>query len=406
MTLFRHLEEACASLRLNKTRSALTAIGVIVGTAGIVVLGSASAGANARIEQQIGKMGANNLFVWTNGADSVRRGGPPVILTDEDATAIFEQTAGVRYLSRVIMGRADLVAGAKQAKGSFRGVDAAFADVSDFEVSEGRFFTQDELDSQAKVVVLGSTIASKLFAGDSPLDRTLRMQGIPLRIVGVRTRVGSTFGENQDDLVYVPISVARSRLPREGEASARHVDYIHLTVKSGDERGAVSDAILALLRERKHVRQGAKAPFEVFDATQAVELANETQATLNSLLVAMTVISLVAGGTGIMNIMLVSVTERTREIGLRRAVGARRRDILGQFLGEAILLCSLAGVAGMVLGVAGAYVVAAMSGWPVSLTAATLAIAFGVAAGIGIVFGYLPARRAAVLNPTEALRWE
>jgi putative ABC transport system permease protein len=309
-------------------------------------------------------------------------------------------------MSRVIAGDVVLVAGNRRAQSGYLAVDTSFADVAVFKAAQGRFFDQDELASGAKVVVLGSGVASKLFAGDSSLGRTLRMEGLSLRVVGVRTPLGSVFGRDQDNLVYVPISMARSRLPQQGETSAKQIGYIHLRVKSGADRSAASDAAIALLRQRKHVPEDAKSPFEVFDATQAVELANETHATLSSLLMAMTMISLVAGGTGIMNIMLVSVSERTREIGLRRAVGARRRDILGQFLSEAILLCSAAGILGMALGVGVAYVVAATSGWPLSLTAPTLATAFGVAAGIGILFGYLPARRAAALNPTEALRWE
>ena len=406
MTVLGNFSEAVASLRLNKLRSALTAIGVIVGTAGVIILGSASSGATKTIEAQIAKMGVNSLFVTTNGAGNASRRGAVVTLTDEDAASILAQAPGVQSMSRVIQGDVTLVAGNKRMKSMFRGVDVSFADVADLKTTEGRFFDEEEFLSGAKVVVLGAAVAAKLFGAASPLGRTLRMGGLSVRVIGVRTRLGSIFGYDQDNFVYVPLTMARSRLPQPGAASPRQINYIYLRARSGADRITATQAVLALLRERKHVRDDAKNPFDVFDTTQAVEASNETHATLSSLLVATTVISLIAGGAGIMNIMLVSVTERTREIGLRRAIGARRRDILAQFLTEAILLCSAAGIAGAALGVVGAYVVATTSGWPLIIAPPAMAMALGAAAGTGIVFGYLPARRAAALNPTEALRCE
>jgi putative ABC transport system permease protein len=406
MTLGGYLYEAITSLRLNVLRSALTAIGVIVGTAGVIVLGSAGSGANKTIEQQIVKWGTNTLFVSTVSAENSTQRGPAVVLTDEDAAAISEQAPGIRSMSREIMGNVILVLGNKRMKSWFRGVDASFADVADFETSEGRFFSADEVVSGSRVAVIGAAVAAKLFGDDSPLGRTLRMGGLAVRVIGVRTRLGSVFGRDQDNFVYVPVTMARSRLPQESRTSANQISFIHLKAQSGADRGAASESVLALLRERKHVREGAKNMFDVFDATQAIRLSHETHATLSYLLAATAAVSLVAGGAGIMNIMLVSVTERTREIGLRRAIGARRRDILAQFLIEAVLLCVAAGAAGVALGVAGAYIVASMSGWPVIIPPTTIALALMAAAGTGIVFGYLPAHRAAALNPIDALRCE
>jgi putative ABC transport system permease protein len=406
MTLDGSLREAVAALRGNTLRSALTAIGVIVGSAGVIVLGSAGSGANKTIEQQIAKWGANTLFVSTVSAENSSQRGPAVVLTDEDAAAISEQAPGIRSMSREIMGDVILVVGNKRMKSWFRGVDASFADVADFETSEGRFFSADEVVSGSRVAVLGAAVAAKLFGSDSPLGRTLRMGGLAVRVIGVRTRLGSVFGRDQDNFVYVPVTMARSRLPQQGRTSANQISFIYLKAQSGADRSAASESVLALLRERKHVREGAKNMFDVFDATQAIKSSNETHATLSYLLAATAAISLVAGGAGIMNIMLVSVTERTREIGLRRAIGARRRDILAQFMIEAILLCVAAGAAGVALGIGGAYIVASTSGWPVIIRPTTIALALVAAVGTGIVFGYLPAHRAAALNPTDALRCE
>ena len=312
MTFNGGIREAIAALRSNTLRSALTAIGVIVGTAGVIVLGSAGSGANKTIEQQIAKLGANTLFVSTVSAENSTQRGPVVVLTDEDASAIAAQAPGIRSMSREIMGDVLLVVGNKRMKSWFRGVDASFADVADFETSEGRFFSADEVVSGSRVAVLGASVAAKLFRNDSPLGRTLRMGGLPVRVIGVRTKLGSVFGQDQDNFIYVPVTMARSRLPQAGRTSANQISFIHLKAESGADRGAASESILALLRERKHVREGAKNMFDVFDATQAIRLSNETHATLSYLLAATTAISLVAGGAGIMNIMLVSVTERTR----------------------------------------------------------------------------------------------
>lgn len=404
MTFGGSLREAVAALRSNRLRSALTAIGVIVGTAGVIVLGSAGSGANKTIERQIAKLGADTLFVSTVSAENSAQRGPAVVLTDGDAAAIAMQAPGIHSMSREIMGEVILVVGNQRMKSLFRGVDASFADVADFEASEGRFFSADEVVSGSRVAVLGTAVAAKLFGSNSPLGRTLRMGDLAVRVIGVRTKLGSVFGQDQDNFVYVPVTMARSRLPQEGRTATNQISFIHLKVQSGTDRSAASKSVLALLRERKHAREGAKQMFDIFDATQAIRTSNETHATLSYLLAATAASSLIAGGAGIMNIMLVSVTERTREIGLRRAVGARRRDILAQFLIEAILLCVAAGAVGVALGLVGAYIVASTSGWPVIIPPTTVAQALAAAVGTGIVFGYLPARRAASLEPADALR--
>jgi putative ABC transport system permease protein len=401
-----YIAEAITSLHLNALRSTLTAIGVFIGTGGIIVLGAAGSGANKTIEHQIAAMGANTLSVLAIKAENSPQRGLAVVLTDEDAAAIFEHVPSLRQMSRKVQGNVTIVAGNTRMKSTFRGVDASYADIADLKTSEGRFFSADEVFSGSKVAVLGADVAAKLFGQNSPLDRTLRMGGLPMRVIGVHTRLGSFFGESMDNFVLVPVTTARSRLPQEGRVSANQLSSIELKAASGADRGAAKETILSLLRERKHVRGGARNMFDVFDTTRFIELMNTTHAPLSSLLGATAAISLIAGGAGIMNIMLVSVTERTREIGLRRAIGARQRDILAQFLIEAVLLCVAAGIAGIALGVAGAFFVAKVSGWPLIVAPRTITLALAAAAGTGIVFGYLPAHRAAILNPIDALRRE
>jgi len=406
LTLGGYLAEAITSLRLNALRSALTAIGVIIGVAGIMVLGAASAGANKKIAEQINAMGADALVIAALSFENAGQRGPVILLTDEDATAILEHVPDIQHVSRELDGNVTIIAGNASWTPQYWGVDASYADVFNVNTSEGRFFDEGEVRSGAKVILLGATVAEKLFGGASPIDQLVRMGGVPMRVIGVRSRLGSVGGLDQDNHVMVPITTARSRLPQKEKAAAHQLNLIDTKVVRGADREAAKEAILALLRERKHIRDGEQDKFDVFDPTRYVELMNATHTTLSWLLAATAVISLVVGGVGIMNIMLVSVTERTHEIGLRMAVGARKRDILAQFLIEAIVLCAAAGAAGLALGLFGGFIVARASGWPLIIEPATVIIAILASAGVGIIFGYLPAHGAAVLNPIDALRRE
>lgn len=402
-TLFR---EATTALRLNLLRSALTAIGVIVGVGSLVVMSAASSGADKLIERQIADQGTDVLMVRAIKVDNALRRGAVVVLTDQDARAIKELTPGVRFLSREIFSNVTLVAGNTSWITEYWGVDASYADVFNVKLSEGRFFDDVEVRSGAKIVILGATVAKKLFGDRSPLDQTLRMGGAPVRVVGVRSKRGALGGQDQDNFIILPITTARAHLPNAEMSSPRQVTMIDLKVAPGADRNTVKQDVLALLRERKHLRGSQEDKLDVNDMTQYIQMLNTTQSTLTWLLSATAAISLVVGGVGIMNIMLVSVTERTHEIGLRIAIGARKRDILMQFLTEAVTLCVLAGVFGVALGVAGGAVVARASEWPLIITPPSVALAFLVSAGVGVLFGYLPARRAASMNPIDALRRE
>jgi len=238
------------------------------------------------------------------------------------------------------------------------------------------------------------------------VGRSIRMGGVPMQVIGLRTKLGSVGGQDYDNFIIVPVTTARSRLPQEGRVKAHQVNMIDLKVFPGTDLMAIKASIRSLLRERKNIPPGAEDGIGIPDSATTVAAMNATHATLSGLLAASTLISLAVGGVGIMNIMLVSVTERTHEIGLRTAIGARKRDILVQFVAEATVLCVLAGIAGVLLGVAGSYVVAQASGWPLIIAPGTLALALAAAVGTGIAFGYLPAHRAANLDPIEALRRE
>ena len=406
MTFTGLLKDAMSTLRLNILRTALTATGVIIGVAGVIVLGAANSGANKAIEQQITAFGFNVIDAFVIGNDPAIQRGPVVVMTDEDATALFDQVPGISHMSREVWSNVTLVAGNTSWVTQYWGVDADYADVFDVKMAEGRFFDEDEVHSGARVAVLGATVAKELFGGESPLGRHLRMGSVPVLVIGVRTKLGSVGGEDMDNFIIVPVTTARARLPQEGRVSAHQIVTIHLKAFPRVNLKATEAIVRSLLRERKHIRDGEEDPFDIGDSNTYVDGMNATHTTLSAVLAASTAILLLVGGVGIMNIMLVSVTERTHEIGLRMAIGARKRDILSQFLMEAIVLCVVAGAVGLALGTFGGYLVARLSGWPLIIGPGTIATALSASAGVGVVFGYLPAHRAAALNPIDALRRE
>lgn len=406
MTFTILLREAMNALRLNLLRSALTAIGVIIGVGGLVVMNAASAGANRMIERQIADQGTDVLIARAVKVENALRRGAAVVLTDQDATAIKETLPNVRFVTREVFSNVTLVSGNTSWITEYWGTDAAYADVFDVKLSEGRFFDEAEVRAGAKVIVLGATVAMKLFGDGSPLDQTVRMGGAPVRVIGVRKKRGAIGGRDGDNFIILPITTARAHLPNAEMSSPRQVSLIDLKVVPGADRDGVKQDMFRLLRERKHLQGEQEDKLEVDDQTQYIQMLNSTQSTLTWLLSATAAISLLVGGVGIMNIMLVSVTERTQEIGLRIAVGARKRDILMQFLAEAVTLCALAGVVGLLLGAAGGAIVARASDWPLIITPTSVALAFMVSVGVGVLFGYVPARRAAGLNPIDALRRE
>lgn len=406
MMLKALLREATRALWLNWFRSALTAIGVTVGVGSLVVMSAASSGANKLIERQIADLGTDVLIARAVKVENALRRGAAVVLTDQDVKAIRELVPEVQFISREIYSNVTLVHGNTSWITQYWGVDASYAEVFGVRLSEGRFFDDSEVRSGAKVIILGATVARKLFGTASPLDQTLRMGGAPVRVIGVRAKRGSVGGRDEDNFIILPITTARAHLPNAEMPSPRQLSLIDMKVFAGASRDAVKQAVLALLRERKHLRGEQEDKLYVSDLTQFIQLLNTTQSTLTWLLSATAAIALLVGGVGIMNIMLVSVAERTHEIGLRIAIGARKLDILMQFLAEAVTLCALAGVVGLVFGVAGSAIVARLSEWPLIVRPSSIVIALLVSISVGVLFGYLPARRAAGMNPIDALRRE
>lgn len=406
MTLQALFREAITALRLNLLRSALTAIGVIIGVGSLVVMSAAGSGANKMIERQIADQGTDVLIIRAVKVENALRRGAAIVLTDQDMRAVKELVPNVQFISREVYSNVTLVSGNASWITEYWGVDASYADVFNVKLSQGRFFDEGEVRSGAKVIVLGATVSKKLFGNQSPLDQTLRMAGVPVRVIGVRAKRGSVGGRDEDNFIILPITTARAHLPNAEMSNPRQLSLFELKVASGADREEVKRNVLALLRERKHLRGDQEDKLDIIDMTQFIQMLNTTQSALTWLLSVTAAISLLVGGIGIMNIMLVSVTERTQEIGLRIAIGARKRDILHQFLAEAVTLCVLAGLVGVGLGVAGGAIFARASDWPLIIPPLSIVAAFVVSVGVGVLFGYLPARRAAAMNPIEALKRE
>ncbi len=408
MSIVEYLKTALVALRLNVMRSVLTTLGIIIGVASVIVMSGIGSGASKQIENQISSLGTNQLTIFPGSANvGGRRGGfgsaPP--LTEKDLRAVRDGVTGVMAASGELGGQASVVVGNANWATRVQGVGAEIELVREWPVEKGRFFDAREASSGSKLAVLGATVARELFGAADPLGSTIRINNSPFTVVGILSEKGQAGGQDQDDVIMVPISTARSRLV--GRLGAP--DQIGALLVKVDPRydiGEVQQDIERVLRERRRIGPDKDNNFIIRNFAEFLETRNAAAQTLGMLLAATAAISLVVGGIGIMNIMLVSVTERTREIGLRMAIGARGGDILGQFLTEAVLLCLVGGLIGLTLGAAVAAGLAAAFGWPVYISPFVVVVAIAASATVGIVFGYVPARRASRLNPIEALRYE
>ena len=408
MNIGEYLKTAIVALRLNMMRSVLTTLGIIIGVASVIVMSAIGNGASKQIESQISSLGTNQLTIFPGSSNvgGVRGGfgsAPP--MTQKDLRAVRDRVPGVVAVSGRIETGVNLVFGSANWTTRAQGVSAEVQQVQDWPVAQGRFFDEREAQSGAKVAVLGATVARELFVGANPLGSTIRINSSPFTVIGVLSEKGQAGGRDQDDVVMVPISTARSRLV--GRLGAP--DQIGALLVRIDDRYSlanVQDDIERVLRERRRVAADKDNDFIIRNFAEFLQARNEAARTLGLLLAATAAISLVVGGIGIMNIMLVSVTERTREIGLRMAIGARGGDILGQFLTEAVLLCVVGGLIGLTTGAGVAALLGALMGWPIFISPFVVVLAIAASATVGIVFGFVPARRAAQLNPIEALRYE
>ena len=405
------LRSALRALGANALRSVLTMLGIIIGVAAVITMIAVGRGATDRVQEQMKGLGSNIMLVIPGGVSQagVRLGAQTrQRLTEEDATAIALEIPEVQVAAPTSRANGQLVYGNTNWNTSIVGVSNDYLEARDWPLASGRLFDAAELAGSAKVCWIGATVARELFGEQDPVEQMIRVRNIPMTVIGVLAPKGqNSMGQDQDDTLMVPLSTMRNRIWG-GDASIRlkRVGSISVKVRDGQDMKQVEVAIQDLLRQRFKVAAGGDDPFQVRNLTEMLQAQEESSRVMTLLLAAVAGISLLIGGIGIMNIMLVSVTERTREIGLRMAVGARGRDILAQFLIEAVTLSLIGGAIGVALGAAATWGVGAFAGWQVSMSLGSIALAVGFSGFVGVFFGFYPARRASKLLPIQALRYE
>ena len=410
MNFMAAVRSALRALAANTLRSVLTMLGIIIGVAAVITMIALGEGATARVKEQIKGLGSNIMLVFPG---SITQGGARMgaqtgqNLSEDDAVAIARDVPEVQVAAPTSRGSAQLVVGNTNWSTSVLGATNDYLEARDWAVVSGRAFDPAEMQGSAKVAIIGQTIATQLFGDQDPIDQVIRVKKIPVTVVGVLSRKGqNSMGQDQDDVVLVPLSTFRNRISGSTGGRLKRVSSISVKVREGYSMKDAEEGIKDLLRQRLKVQAGSDDPFTVRNLTEILQAQEESTQVMTMLLAAVAGISLVIGGIGIMNIMLVSVTERTREIGLRMAVGARGKDILTQFLVEALTLSLIGGAIGVVLGAGATWAVASLTQWQAHLSLASIALATGFSGFVGVFFGYYPAHRASKLLPIQALRYE
>ena len=401
---------AFRALKVNRMRSALTMLGIIIGVAAVIAMVGVGAGATTRIQQQIQSIGSNLIIVLPGSISSngVRLGsGAVASLTQDDAKAIAAECPSVALAAPSVRGGVQVVYGNNNWATVAQGVTPDYMTIRDYTLLSGQFFTTQDVDAAAKTVVLGETVARNLFGDSDPTGQVIIIKNVPFTVVGVLTPKGqSPTGQDQDDVILLPISTATQKVLGANKANAQAVGSLMVQSISPETMDQAIQEMEALLRERHRILPGMEDDFTIRNLTEVFE-AQETSAQVMSILLgAIASVSLIVGGIGIMNIMLVSVTERTREIGLRQAVGAKTRDILMQFLVEAVTLSLLGGIVGIAVGLTASLLISHFANWSTQVSPLSILLAFVFSALVGVFFGYYPARKAAFLDPIEALRYE
>jgi putative ABC transport system permease protein len=396
---------AFRALRRNKLRTILTMLGIIIGVGAVIAMVALGKAAKAQVEARIAALGQNVIMVFSG---SVNRSGVfsgfggAGTLTVDDATAIQNEVPNVVAVSPEVRSGAQIAAGENNWSTQVMGEDVDYLTIRVWDIAEGAMFTEADVRSAAKVCVLGKTTADKLFLGESPVGQNIRIKNVPVKVLGVLKAKGvSMMGSDQDDTVIVPYTTGMKRF-----AGVTMLRNINVSAANAGQLADVQNAIADLLRQRHRIQPGRDDDFILRNQKEIAEAQTATTDVMTALLAGVATISLLVGGIGIMNIMLVSVTERTREIGIRMAVGARGRDILLQFLIEAVTLSSIGGALGIALGIGGAKMLTLIKHWPTLVSTNSIIIAFVFSAAVGIFFGFYPARKASQLDPIEALRYE
>ena len=399
------IKVAFRALRRNKMRTILTMLGIIIGVGAVIAMVGIGNGAKAQVQARIAALGQNVIQVFSGSIN--QRGvftgfGGAGTLTVEDAQAMEKEVPGVVAVSPEVRTSQQIMVGNINWLTSVMGESVDYLTIRQWDLADGVMFSETDTRAAAKVCILGKTVADNLFPEDDPIGKTIRIRNVPTKVLGVlKPKGASMFGSDQDDVIVVPYTTGMKRF-----AGVTMLRSINVQAASAEQINEVQNGIADLLRQRHRIQAGRDDDFILRNQQEITETQTAAMDTMTALLAGVAIISLIVGGIGIMNIMLVSVTERTREIGIRMAVGARGRDILLQFLIEAVALSSTGGVLGIALGIAGARLLTIIKQWPTLISADSIIIAFAFSAAVGIFFGFYPARKASQLDPIDALRYE